>query len=160
MLTVDFGGQAEWLGFDLSVLFTSSFGSTVNLLDYSAWKPFLNYGTAFEWAKGAWAYYPEAQVDTRKSATFPRLTTGQNDHNYRSSSFWVKDNNYLRLKNLELGYTLKFPGSSVEKLRVYLSGQNLFTVSTLLWKYKMDPETVNYGYPAARSVCAGVQISF
>lgn len=160
MLTVDFGGQAEWLGFDLSVLFTSSFGSTVNLLDYSAWKPFLNYGTAFEWAKGAWAYYPEAQVDTRKSATFPRLTTGQNDHNYRSSSFWVKDNNYLRLKNLELGYTLKFAGSGVEKLRVYLSGQNLFTVSTILWKYKMDPETVNYGYPAARSVCAGVQISF
>jgi len=72
----------------------------------------------------------------------------------------VKDNNYLRLKNLELGYTLKFAGSGVEKLRVYLSGQNLFTVSTLLWKYKMDPETVNYGYPAARSVCAGVQISF
>lgn len=160
MLTVDFGGQAEWLGFDLSVLFTSSFGSTVNLLDYSAWKPFLNYGTAFEWAKGAWAYYPEAQIDTRKTATFPRLTTGQNDHNYRSSSFWVKKNNYLRLKNLEVGYTLKFPGSSVEKLRVYLSGQNLLTVSTLLWKYKMDPETVNYGYPAARSVCAGVQISF
>ncbi|MBO4610871.1 MAG: hypothetical protein J5668_02070, partial [Bacteroidales bacterium] len=128
-------------------------GATVNLLDYSAWKPFLNYGTAFEWASGAWAYYPEAQIDTRKTATFPRLTAEQNEHNYRSSSFWIKKNNYLRLKNLELGY-------SFDKLRVYLSGQNLLTVSSVLSKYKMDPETVNYGYPAAKSVCAGVQINF
>ena len=152
-LTFDFGGSAQWRGFDLSVLFTSAFGATVNLLDYSAWKPFLNYGTAFEWASGAWAYYPEAQIDTRKTATFPRLTAEQNEHNYRSSSFWIKKNNYLRLKNLELGY-------SFDKLRVYLSGQNLLTVSSVLSKYKMDPETVNYGYPAAKSVCAGVQINF
>ena len=158
MLTVDFGGELKWKNFDLSILFTSSFGSTVNLLDYSEWQPFIGYSTAFEWAEGAWVYYPEAGLDTRKSATFPRLTTKQNDHNYRASSFWVKNNNFLRLKNLELGYTIPMRG--VDRLRVYLSGSNLLTLSSVLSKYKMDPEAVSYGYPAARSICAGVQLTF
>ena len=113
----------------------------------------MNYGTVFEWASNAWAYYPEAQLDTRETATFPRLTTRQNDNNYRTSSFWIKKNDFLRLSHVELGYTVK-------KFRVYVSGQNLFTLSSLLTKYKMDPETVNYGYPAAMSVNLGVQVSF
>ena len=160
MLTFSFGGEIDWAGFDFSVLFTGGALSTVNLLDYRAWTPFINYGTAFEWAKGAWVYYPEAKLDTRKTATFPRLTAEQNDHNYRSSSFWIRDNNYLRLQNVELGYNIPFKNSGIDKMRVYLSGYNLLTISELLWKYKMDPETVNYGYPAAQSVMLGLQISF
>lgn len=160
MLTLNFGAEAKWKEFDFSILFTGSFGSTVNLMDYAAWQPFMNYGTAFEWAKGAWVYYPEAKLDTRKKATFPRLTTQQNDNNYRDSSFWVKKNNFLRLKGLEIGYNMLFGKDRKDNLRVYLSGDNLLTLSTLLWKYKMDPETVNYGYPAARSVNLGVQVSF
>ena len=159
-LTVDFGGQLDWHGFDLSVLFTSSFGSTVNLLDYTEWQPFIGYSSAFEWAKGAWVYYPEAKLDTRKTATFPRLTAEQNDNNYRSSSFWIKSNNYIRLKSIELGYTFKLRTQKADGLRVYLSGGNLLTLSPVLSKYKMDPEAVSYGYPAARSVCAGVQVNF
>ena len=159
-LTFSFGAQADWKGFDISVLFTGGALSSVNMLDYSTWQPFLNYGTAFEWAKGAWVYYPEAKLDTRKKASFPRLTTEQNEHNYRSSSFWIKDNDYLRLQDVEIGYSIPFKKAGIDKMRVCLSGYNLLTISDLLWKYKMDPETADYGYPAARSVMLGLQISF
>ena len=152
-LYASLGAEMKYRGFDFSLLVTASAGGTVNLMDYSAWKPFMNYGTVFEWASNAWVYYPEAQLDTRDTATFPRLTTRQNDNNYRTSSFWIKKNDFLRLSHVELGYTVK-------KFRVYVSGENLFTLSSLLTKYKMDPETVNYGYPAAMSVNLGVQVSF
>ena len=160
MLGFSLGGRADWAGFDFSFLLTGSAGSTVNLLDYAAWKPFLNYGNAFEWAQGAWVYYPEAKMDTRDTATFPRLSTGQNDHNYRSSSFWVRDNAYVRLQEVELGYTLPFKESAIRQLRLCLTGYNLLTLSSLLSNYHMDPETVNYGYPAAMAVNLGLQISF
>ena len=159
-LTFSFGAEAALGGFDFSILFTGGALSTVNMLDYSAWRPFLNYGTAFEWAKGAWVFYPEARLDNRDTATFPRLTAEQNDHNYRPSSFWIKDNNYLRLQDVEIGYNIPFKNSAIKKTRVCLTGYNLLTISSLLWKYKMDPETVNYGYPAAQSVTLGLQIIF
>ena len=57
-----------------------------------------------------------------------------------------------------MGYTIPMRG--VDALRVYLSGSNLLTLSSVLSKYKMDPEAVSYGYPAARSICAGVQLTF
>lgn len=160
MLSFSFGTNLTFRRFDFSLLFTGSAGSTVNLLDYSPWQPFVNYSTAFEWAKEAWVYYPEAKLDTRSSAKFPRLTTRQNENNYRPSSFWIKDNTFLRLSNVEVGYNLPLGKSGSDTLRIYVQGQNLLTLSPLLWKYKMDPETVNYGYPSAMSVCAGLQITF
>ena len=160
MLSFSFGTNLTFRRFDFSLLFTGSAGSTVNLLDYSPWQPFVNYSTAFEWAKEAWVYYPEAKLDTRSSAKFPRLTTRQNENNYRPSSFWIKDNTFLRLSNVEVGYNLPLGKSGSDTLRIYVQGQNLLTLSPLLWKYKMDPETVNYGYPSALSVCAGLQITF
>ena len=132
----------------------------MNLLDNNAWQPFVNYSTAFDWAKEAWVYYPEVKLDTRNTATYPRLTTRQNDNNYRPSSFWVKKNTYLRLSNVEVGYNIPFGKSGSDILRVFVQGQDLLTLSPLLWKYKMDPETTSYGYPSAMSVCAGLQITF
>ena len=159
-LTFSLGSELSFGNFDFSFLFTGGALSTVNMLDYSTWQPFLNYGTAFEWAKGAWVFYPEAKLDTRSKATFPRLTTEQNDHNYRPSSFWIKDNNYIRLQDVEIGYNIPFKNAGIDKMRVCLTGYNLLTISPLLWNYKMDPETVNYGYPAAQSVMLGLQIIF
>ena len=148
-----FGAELKFKSFDLSFLFTGTAGATVNLLDYPQWRTFENNGNAFEWAKGAWAYYPEAKIDTRNTATYPRLTTMTNENNYTSSSFWIKKNNWLRLRHLELGYTIK-------GFRVFISGYNLLTFSSLLSDYKMDPETVNYGYPQGRSYNAGIQVTF
>lgn len=159
-----FGGEFEIRGFDFSFRFTGSAGGEVNLMDYSAWKPFINYGNAFEWAKGAWAYYPEQGIDTRETATFPRLTTMQNDNNYRSSSFWIRKNNFLRLQNVEFGYDFSViravREAGISKCRLYVNALNLLTFSSLLKSYNMDPEAAYYGYPALKSFNVGVQISF
>ncbi len=153
MAMFSIGAKAEWKRFDFALTLNGSAGSAVNLLDYRQWRTFEDHGNAFEWAKGAWVFYPEAKLDTRNTATYPRLTTEENKHNYAPSSFWVRKNNYLRLHNIEVGYSFK-------RARVYVNSCNPLTISPLLWKYKMDPETVNYGYPAARSFNAGVQFTF
>lgn len=148
-----FGAEFKYKSFDLSLLFTGTAGSTINLLDYPQWRTFEDNGNAFAWAQGAWVYYPEAKLDTRDTATYPRLSTTTNENNYTSSSFWIRKNNWLRLKNLELGYTIK-------GCRIFVRGYNLLTFSKLLSDYDMDPETVNYGYPQGRSYNAGIQITF
>lgn len=158
-----FGGEVAYKGFDFSVFFAGSAGSTVYLSN-DAWRPFLNYGNVYEWAKGAWAYYPEQGIDTRESATFPRLTTQQNDNNYSASTFWIRSNNYLRVKNIELGYefsSLKFfKNVGISKSRLYVNALNPLTFSSLLKEYNMDPEMANYSYPALKSYNVGIQVTF
>jgi hypothetical protein len=72
----------------------------------------------------------------------------------------VKDNAWLRLQEVELGYTIPLKTKAIKNFRVCVTGYNLLTLSTLLAKYKMDPETANYGYPASQAVNLGLQISF
>lgn len=158
-----FGGEMAYKGFDFSVLFAGSAGSTVSLTN-NAWRPFLDYGNAFEWAKGAWAYYPEQGIDNRANATFPRLSTQQNENNYAPSTFWIRSNNYLRLKNIELGYefsnTQFVKNAGIAQLRLYVNALNPLTFSSILKDYNMDPEATGYGYPSLKSYNVGVQITF
>lgn len=158
-----FGADLAYKNFDFSFLFSGSAGASVSLLDYSAQTTaFVNNGNASEWAKGAWAYYPEQGIDTRATATYPRLTTQENDNNYRASSFWIRKNDFLRLKNIELGYDfghLLFKKSEVSKCRLYVNALNPLTISNLLKDYDMDPES-RYGYPALKSYNVGVQVTF
>lgn len=162
--TFSLGAAVEFKGFDFSVLLTGNAGSAVNLLDYAAWRTFENYGNAFEWAKGAWAVYPEAGLDTRDTATYPRLSLQSNDHNYRTSSFWIRNNNFLRLRNVEIGYEFAslraLKDAGISKCRLYVNAYNLLTLSSLLSECRMDPDTVNYGYPNFKSANMGVQITF
>lgn len=162
--TFSLGAALEFKGFDFSLLFTGNAGSTVNLLDYPAWRTFENYGNAFEWAKGAWAFYPEAGLDTRETATYPRLSLQSSDHNYRSSSFWIRNNSFIRLQNVEVGYEFAalnaLRNAGISKCRLYANAYNLLTFSRLLSECRMDPATVNYGYPNLKSVNLGVQITF
>ena len=158
-----FGGEMAYKGFDFSVLFTGSAGSTVSLTN-NAWRPFFDYGNAYEWAKGAWAYYPEQGIDNRANATFPRLSTQQNDNNYTSSSFWIRKNNYLRLKNIELGYEFSnfqlIKNAGISQLRLYVNALNPLTFSSVLKDYNMDPEATGYSYPSLKSYSVGIQITF
>ena len=158
-----FGGEVAYKGFDFSVFFTGTTGSTRNLVDYNEWRAFYNYGNAFEWAKGAWAYYPEQNIDTRANASYPRLTTQQNENNYRASSFWIRKNDFLRLKNIELGYDFSnqyfVKEAKISKLRLYVNAYNPLTFSSLLKDYNLDPESA-YGYPATKSYNVGIQITF
>ena len=80
---------------------------------------------------------------------------GYNDNNNRNSSYWLRNGSYLRLKTLEVGYTL--PKKIVNRIhfnniRIYMIGTNLITWS----KFKMwDPEMNSSNgatYPLAKSV--------
>lgn len=99
------------------------------------------------------------------NATYPRLTVGsESANNAAKSDFWIQDGSYLRLKNLQIGYT--FPARwmnriAVKNLRVYASGQNLLTISNL--KGGWDPETSDGGgriYPVSRVFSVGVNVKF
>jgi len=158
-----FGGKFGWKGFDLEVLFQGAAGASVNLLDnWNQTVAFVDNGNAYEIAKSAWAYYPTEGIDTRAKARFPRLSTLSNENNYQTSSLWIRSADYLKLRNLELGYNFsasRLQKAGIDNLRVYLSGHNLMTFSGLLRNYNLDPEGFGY-YPTVRSYNVGVSITF
>ena len=98
------------------------------------------------------------------NAAYPRLTynTGFNQNTF--STYWMEDASYLRLKNVQLGYT--FPEkwmkkARIDKMRLYVSGDNLVTFSKFFYAY--DPETpVSKGgyYPQIKTVVVGLNITF
>lgn len=177
-LTYSFGGSLNYKGVDFSVFFQGTSGSTVNTLYSSpvsttlnpATVAFINNGNAYANAQGAWAYYPAQGIDTRASATYPRLTTQGNNNNYRPSSFWIKSGDFLRVRNAELGYT--FSGNAVNslklsRLRIYANAVNPITWSKLLKENNIDPESysasnngVYNGYPALKSFNLGITATF
>ena len=150
-----FGGKLAWRGFDAEILFQGVAGVSVNLLDnWNQTVAFIDNGNAYAIAEGAWAYYPMQGIDTRATATYPRLTTQGNQNNYRLSTLWLKDGSFIKLRNLEFGYTIK------EGVRCFVNGQNLLTFSPLQSKYNIDPENASGGYPQLRSFNAGISLTF
>lgn len=95
-------------------------------------------------------------------ALWPRLSAQTNENNTKNSSWFMRDGSFMRLKSLEMGYSL--PKNWLKKIamkncRFYLSGTNLLTFS----KFKMwDPEMAGNGlsYPTQRVYNAGVQVTF
>jgi len=161
-LNYAFGGNLNFEGFDLSVLFQGAGGNSVNLLSVPGMQGFVNNGNAFPIQQGAWAYYPSQGIDTRATATYPRLTTLANNNNYRTSDFWMRKGDYLRIRNAELGYSFSSQMISrmrMSKLRLYVNAVNPVTWSSLLKKYNIDPQTIS-GYPALKSYNVGIVAVF
>lgn len=100
------------------------------------------------------------------STTTPRAIPNVNSNNDLASSFFVEDGSYLRLKNLQIGYSL--PSSLLDnvqglsRVRVYFAGQNVFTITDYLG---YDPEVGQEGfddvvYPQSRRFTVGIQVGF
>jgi TonB-linked SusC/RagA family outer membrane protein len=162
--TYSFNLGASYKGFDFSILFQGSSGNDINLLTAAYYQTvaFVNNINVYPIAKNAWAYYPSQGIDTRATADYPRLTTKSNDNNYRNSTFWKKNGDFLRIRNIELGYVLPTSITDrihVENLRVYLSAVNPMTWSSLTKNYNLDPETTS-GYPGIKSLNAGISLNF
>lgn len=119
------------------------------------------------------AYFQNHWTPTNPSNTYARaLANDDNTLNNVPSSAWIENGSYLRLKNLTVGYTL--PGAlssrfSLSKLRLYVSTQNLFTIT----KYSgLDPEIGIQGgnatqngvdngtYPSSRFYTFGLNVTF
>jgi hypothetical protein len=102
------------------------------------------------------------------SNTFPRLTANDTNNNFSNpSDFYLEDGDYIRFKTIQLGYTLPndvLNKVGIDKIRVYLTGENLFTFT----KYSgFDPEIgggvfgIDRGYyPQARTGMLGVNLQF
>lgn len=96
------------------------------------------------------------------SSTIPMLTTNNTGDEGRTSSYFVENGSYAKLRTLQLGYSL--PAGLLSKLRmsrarVYVSGQNLLTIKSKSLTCT-DPENPNWAYPLPTSVSLGVQIDF
>lgn len=96
------------------------------------------------------------------SSTIPMLTTNNTGDEGRTSSYFVENGSYAKLRTLQLGYSL--PASLLSKLRmsrarVYVSGQNLLTIKSKSLTCT-DPENPNWAYPLPTSVSFGVQVDF
>ena len=142
--------------FDLNVLFQGAFGGSKWLNGTSAWAFSTNSSVLADYMENRWS--PE---NPDVNAAWPRLSSSNNVNNNRNSTFWLKSSDYLRLKNVEIGYTL--PVSLTRKLRltnvrIFANGANLYT-----WdKLKIfDPEMPDgFGdYPQQRVFNFGLNIS-
>ena len=108
-----------------------------------------------------------AYSEFNPDGTYPRLTLAKTSHggdNGLSSTFWIRDGKYIRLKTAQLGYTL--PKKLISKMglqafRIFVEGQNLFTIDGL--PEGIDPESpgVNNGYyPQQRLLMGGITLTF
>ena len=159
-LIYGFGVSAQWKGFDFNVLFQGVGESSF----------FINGFTVYPFSEGSWGNILTDVVGNYWSlgknedihAKYPRLTYGNNSNNNRASTYWLRDGSYLRLKNLEIGYTL--PKAFVSKMhiqnvRFYFMATNLLTFSEFdLW----DPELGSSNgqqYPLSRTFTLGMTIN-
>ncbi len=96
-------------------------------------------------------------------ADFPRLGLGSQNNNYTNSSWWLQDGSYLRIKQLEIGYTLPSAWTKkikIENFRIYANGLNLFTFSAFRW---WDPESqsdTGLYYPSQKIINMGLEVKF
>ena len=158
-MSFSLNGNFAYKGFDLNIFFQGVSGNEVfNAVKYTGLNAsFPGYNMLSD-IKDAWT--PQ-NTDT----SIPRISYTDANNNFgRISDFYIEDASYLRLKNLTIGYT--FPESllKVTQPRIYLTGQNLFTITDYTG---MDPEVglSNSGldlgmYPVARTFLFGVDFSF
>ncbi|MBO9595749.1 MAG: SusC/RagA family TonB-linked outer membrane protein [Niabella sp.] len=152
-----FNAGVNWKGFDFSVLF-NGVGKRSLLLE-----PYATIAFYDGW-RMPWAIHEDYWTPDNPNAKFPaiRMSDRVNDV---VSSHWVQDASYIRLKNLQVGYTLAkrvHHIKAVGDIRVYFSGQDLWE-KTGMWFNYFDPENtdrVTFGYPLWRSYAAGLNISF
>ncbi|GAB3657460.1 TonB-dependent receptor [Echinicola sediminis] len=149
--------QTNYKLFDLSVFLNGATGRNVLLSGFGRWA---NRDNFTEYMKNAWT--PE-KVASGEKIVYPRL--GNNTANYRTTNYWIEDGSFLRIKNIELGFTLPEYISerlSAQSVRFYVSGLNLFTLDKLP-NDDFDPETAagsNINYPLIKSYNAGVSVKF
>ncbi len=106
--------------------------------------------------------------ENNRDASVPRLEASSNKNNYLYNDFWVRNTRYIRLKSLQLGYTIPkslVKSVNIEKLRFYVGVTNLFTITDV--DKGVDPETYEgrentstFYYPPASTWSFGVQLNF
>jgi TonB-linked SusC/RagA family outer membrane protein len=145
---------ASWKGFFFNATFQGEFGYKKNIPEYyslenNSLQRFQRYHLDDTW------------TESNPDAAYPRVKYAtSSDNNRRTSTFWVRNCNFLRLKALNVGY--QFPSALIKKVylssaSIALQGSNLFCISDLT---DMDPEQTSRGYPIQRSYGVTLNLGF
>lgn len=159
-ITYNFGLNLDYKGFDLGMIFQGVGGvKAFNGYKYTTYNASLSGYNLDNRVLGAWS-------ETNTGSNIPRLSTKDDNKNFGTTSSWyLEDASYLRIKNVTLGYTFSkdvmnrvAKGSS---LRMYMSGENLLTFTNYSG---LDPEVGGKGldiakYPVARTLSLGLLLS-
>jgi TonB-linked SusC/RagA family outer membrane protein len=158
-----FGAEMKWKNLDFSFLFQGA-GNRSSYMS-AAWyfQPFQAdrgpqyMGNIMTMFLDRWT-----ESNPNPHAFSPRLSSLPNGNNYQTSTWWNYNSDYLRLKNIEVGYTLPANVSqklSMSMLRVYVTAMNVFTVGEFINKF-WDPETGADRYPIQRQIFVGLNLTF
>ena len=167
-LIYGFGIAANWKGLDVNLHFQGAGkstyfidGSTVHMFKLGdGWGNVLSeMANSNRWISADISGHPATE---NPNAEYPRLSYGPNSNNYQQSTYWLRNGSYLRLKTVEVGYTL--PTQLVNKVhfntvRIFFVGTNLLTWSAFkLW----DPEmgsTDGKRYPLSKNLSLGISVN-
>lgn len=155
--TYGFRGDLAWKGIDFS-FFLQGVGKADGYVSGNARHPFIN-NSALPQKVHLDRWTPE-----NPDASYPRLVY-MRTHNTRLSSYWVEDASYLRLKNVQFGYTLPekwLERTRIGKVRVYASADNLFTKTDFFYAYDPEVPVGNTGgyYPQVKTFVFGLNVNF
>ncbi len=146
---------ANYKGFDFSTLIQGTGGLKMYYAD-NYYRPSVRWGYQInqEIADGRWY---EGRTTPAK---FPRLLNYSDTKNIRPSDFWLANKSYLKIRNIQLGYTLPkdlLSKVEIERVRFYVSLENYFTFTSYPG---IDPEVRNTDYPTMRQAVFGVNFTF
>ena len=154
LLQFGFGLHFGWKGLKIYADFQGVTGVTVSLLDSPLYQPLVGNGTiskTFLSREITWAPGRESV------ATMPRLTTQENNNNYRSNSLWYRDGSFIKLRNLGISYTIPRKALKICDATVSLTATNLFSMDNIGFA---DPEQLGAYYPTTRTYWVGVKFNF
>lgn len=149
--------NASYKGLDFSVLFQGQAGAKIYWQNDLANTASVRYGYQMnkEVVEGRW------YEGRTTSAEYPRLLEYSNNKNKQMSDFYLQDLSFLKIRNIQLGYTLPksiVSKTSLERIRVYGSLENFFTFTSFRG---FDPELGGtLGYPTMKNVVVGINVSF
>lgn len=152
-ITYSIRSGLKYNGFDFDMLFQGAANRTI-YLGGNYYQAFQNNGKISKIALGRWT------SATSETATYPRLTASNNLNNYQYSTFWQRNGSFLKLRSLEIGYSLQKP--ILEKIRlgnarIFINGTNIFEFDKV--DFVSDPETMS-GYPSVKTWSIGTVIQF
>lgn len=156
-----FNINAGWKGIDLSLMFNGAAGVKRLFDGYEV------YGNFSGDAAHPATIWRDAWTPDNHDASMPRIfydTNSASSSRSVQSDFWLQDTSYLRLKNLQLGYTLPkgwLNSVGAENIRIYYSVENLLTFDKM--KINIDPESTSQrlsSYPLLRTHAFGVNVTF
>jgi TonB-linked SusC/RagA family outer membrane protein len=151
--TYGFDLGAAWKGFDVSV-FLQGAATRRFLISEETLSPIL--GTA----DMPWTIHMDRWTPDNPNAFFPRMYQ-TSAHNFKPSDKWTQNGNYIRLKNVQIGYTVPVKKKYIREIKLYVSGQDLWESTKVLKVF--DPEVGNNvsatTYPFYRTVSFGLNVS-